>query len=187
MSPAECGFVGKMKSVTPGIRRRKDKSTFTKAEGPGSGSVRPGASRPEHSGATGETVSEAEAAAVAKPPRRRQPDSDTVKVLATSDVPFVEGGHRVIARRSWKHRDTATNPNFTTQNRFGDSFTICSELPMLGKRLGENLDRLISIRFSSYALTSIPYAATIGCGNIMISGWWITAERKGRIKILADR
>jgi glycosyltransferase involved in cell wall biosynthesis len=82
-----------------------------------------------------------------------------VRVLvATSDVPFVEGGHRVIARALVQAlRDAGHSAEiFTTpQNRFGRQFaaylaTRLTDVELTGT--GEKVDRLISIRFPSYVL-----------------------------------
>lgn len=82
-----------------------------------------------------------------------------MKVLvATSDVPFVEGGHRVIARalvgalrQAGHEAELLTTP----QNRFGRQFasyaaTRLTDVELTG--LGEKVDKLISIRFPSYVL-----------------------------------
>jgi glycosyltransferase involved in cell wall biosynthesis len=83
----------------------------------------------------------------------------SVKILvATSDVPFVEGGHRVIAnglvaalREAGHDAEIFTTP----QNRFGRQFsayvaTRFTDVELTGT--GEKIDRLISIRFPSYVL-----------------------------------
>jgi len=82
-----------------------------------------------------------------------------VKVLvATSDVPFVEGGHRVIANalvdalhRSGYEAEILTTPT----NRFGRQFasytaTRLTDVEFTGA--GYKTDQLISLRFPSYAL-----------------------------------
>jgi glycosyltransferase involved in cell wall biosynthesis len=82
-----------------------------------------------------------------------------VKVLvATSDVPFVEGGHRVIARalvkalqESGHDAELLTTPT----NRFGRQFsayvaTRFTDVERTGS--GEVVDHLISLRFPSYVL-----------------------------------
>ncbi|MCI0412403.1 glycosyltransferase family 4 protein [bacterium] len=82
-----------------------------------------------------------------------------MKVLvATSDVPFVEGGHRVIARalvkalqESGHEAELLTTPT----NRFGRQFsaylaTRFTDVECTGG--GEPVDQLISLRFPSYAL-----------------------------------
>lgn len=82
-----------------------------------------------------------------------------MKVLvATSDVPFVEGGHRVIARalinalqQAGHEAELVTTP----QNRFGRQFasyvaTRLTDVELTG--LGVKVDKLISIRFPSYVL-----------------------------------
>jgi glycosyltransferase involved in cell wall biosynthesis len=82
-----------------------------------------------------------------------------VKVLvATSDVPFVEGGHRVIARalvkalqESGHEAELLTTPT----NRFGRQFsaylaTRFTDVERTGG--GEPVDHLISLRFPSYVL-----------------------------------
>jgi glycosyltransferase involved in cell wall biosynthesis len=79
-------------------------------------------------------------------------------LVATSDVPFVEGGHRVIARalvqalRSAGHEaEVFTTPT----NRFGRQFsaylaTRLTDVELTGN--GEPVDRLISLRYPSYVL-----------------------------------
>ena len=82
-----------------------------------------------------------------------------MKVLvATSDVPFVEGGHRVIARalvkalqESGHEAEILTTPT----NRFGRQFsaylaTRFTDVERTGG--GDPVDRLISLRFPSYVL-----------------------------------
>lgn len=82
-----------------------------------------------------------------------------MKVLvATSDVPFVEGGHRVIARALVKALQDAGHSSellTTPQNRFGRQFasyvaTRLTDVELTGN--GEKIDKLISIRFPSYIL-----------------------------------
>ena len=79
-------------------------------------------------------------------------------LVATSDVPFVEGGHRVIARALVKalHESGHTAELLTTPtNRFGRQFaaylsTRLTDVERTGT--GESIDQLISLRFPSYAL-----------------------------------
>lgn len=79
-------------------------------------------------------------------------------LVATSDVPLVEGGHRVIARAlTAALREAGHDAEiFTTpQNRFGRQFsaylsTRFTDVGLTGT--GEKIDRIISIRFPSYAL-----------------------------------
>lgn len=79
-------------------------------------------------------------------------------LVATSDVPFVEGGHRVIAtaliqalREAGHTAELLTTPT----NRFGRQFaayvaTRFTDVELTGA--GERIDRVISLRFPSYAL-----------------------------------
>ncbi len=79
-------------------------------------------------------------------------------VVVTSDVPFVEGGHRVIAHalvqalRDAGHRaELVTTP----QNRFGHQIsayvaTWLSEVQVAGD--GGRVDRVISLRYPSYVV-----------------------------------
>jgi glycosyltransferase involved in cell wall biosynthesis len=79
-------------------------------------------------------------------------------LVATSDVPFVEGGHRMIARalvqalcESGHEAEVLTTPT----NRFGRQFasylaTRLTDVELTGN--GEKIDRLISLRFPSYVL-----------------------------------
>jgi glycosyltransferase involved in cell wall biosynthesis len=82
-----------------------------------------------------------------------------VKILvATSDVPLVEGGHRVIARAlvvALRNAGHDAEILTTPQNRFGRQFaaymaTRLTDVEKTGS--GEKIDCLISIRFPSYAL-----------------------------------
>jgi glycosyltransferase involved in cell wall biosynthesis len=79
-------------------------------------------------------------------------------LVATSDVPFVEGGHRVIAsaliqalRGAGHDAELLTTPT----NRFGRQFaaytaTRFTDVELTGA--GERIDRVISLRYPSYAL-----------------------------------
>lgn len=79
-------------------------------------------------------------------------------LVATSDVPFVEGGHRVIASALIQAlRDAGHDAELLTTptNRFGRQFgayvaTRFTDVELTGA--GERVDRLISLRFPSYAL-----------------------------------
>jgi glycosyltransferase involved in cell wall biosynthesis len=82
-----------------------------------------------------------------------------MKVLvATSDVPFVEGGHRVIAhalvhalKESGHEAELITTPT----NRFGRQFAAYAATRFTDvERTGsdQKIDQLISLRFPSYAL-----------------------------------
>jgi glycosyltransferase involved in cell wall biosynthesis len=82
-----------------------------------------------------------------------------VKILvATSDVPLVEGGHRVVARALVAAlRDAGHDAEIITtpQNRFGRQFSayLATRLMDVGlSGTGQKIDRLISIRFPAYAL-----------------------------------
>ena len=79
-------------------------------------------------------------------------------LVVTSDVPFVEGGHRVIARALVRAlRDTGYEAEIlrTPQNRFGRQLsaylaTWLTDVGVTGD--GKPVDRLISLRFPSYAV-----------------------------------
>jgi glycosyltransferase involved in cell wall biosynthesis len=79
-------------------------------------------------------------------------------LVATSDVPFVEGGHRVIASALIQAlRDAGHDAELLTTptNRFGRQFaayvaTRFTDVELTGA--GERVDRVISLRFPSYAL-----------------------------------
>jgi glycosyltransferase involved in cell wall biosynthesis len=79
-------------------------------------------------------------------------------LIATSDVPFVEGGHRVIARslqQAFREAGHSCEILTTPQNRFGRQFsaylaTRLTDVELTGT--GEKVDRLVSLRFPSYAL-----------------------------------
>ncbi|HSP06168.1 MAG TPA: glycosyltransferase family 4 protein [Acidobacteriota bacterium] len=79
-------------------------------------------------------------------------------LVATSDVPFVEGGHRVIARalaQALRESGHESEILTTPQNRFGRQFsayaaTRFTDVEFTGN--GERIDRLISLRFPSYVL-----------------------------------
>jgi len=78
--------------------------------------------------------------------------------VVTSDVPFVEGGHRVIARALVQAlRDAGHTADMVTtpQNRFGRQLsaywaTWLTDVEVAGD--GGPIDRVISLRFPSYAV-----------------------------------
>jgi glycosyltransferase involved in cell wall biosynthesis len=79
-------------------------------------------------------------------------------IVATSDVPFVSGGHRVIAdelaaalKRAGHHAEVVKTP----QNRFGSQFTAylanwATDVGETGD--GHPVDQVISLRYPSYAV-----------------------------------
>ena len=79
-------------------------------------------------------------------------------LVATSDVPFVEGGHRVIATaliHALREAGHTTELLTTPTNRFGRQFaayvaTRFTDVELTGA--GERIDRVISLRYPSYAL-----------------------------------
>lgn len=79
-------------------------------------------------------------------------------LVITSDVPFVEGGHRVIARSLCKAVQDAGHQCeiiTTPQNRFGHQFsaylaTYLTDVTVSGD--GLPVDHVISLRFPSYAV-----------------------------------
>jgi len=78
--------------------------------------------------------------------------------VVTSDVPFVEGGHLVIARatvRALREAGHEADLILTPQNRFGRQLrayaaTRFTDVGMDG--LGRTIDQVISFRFPSYAV-----------------------------------
>jgi glycosyltransferase involved in cell wall biosynthesis len=78
--------------------------------------------------------------------------------VATSDVPFVEGGHRVIARalvRALQESGHEAEMFTTPSNRFGRQgaaylATRLTDVELTGA--DERVDRLISLRYPSYVL-----------------------------------
>jgi len=78
--------------------------------------------------------------------------------VVTSDVPFVQGGHLVIARstvRALRENGYEADLVLTPQNRFGYQFraylaTRLTDLEMDG--LGRTIDQVISFRFPSFAV-----------------------------------
>ena len=78
--------------------------------------------------------------------------------VVTSDVPFVEGGHRVIARALVSALEEAGHRAellTTPQNRFGRQVsayaaTWLTDVQFTGD--GETVDQVISLRFPSYAV-----------------------------------
>jgi glycosyltransferase involved in cell wall biosynthesis len=78
--------------------------------------------------------------------------------VVTSDVPFVEGGHRVIARalvRALRDAGHTADLVTTPQNRFGRQLsaywaTWLTDVGVGGD--GRPIDRVISLRFPSYAV-----------------------------------
>jgi glycosyltransferase involved in cell wall biosynthesis len=116
-----------------------------------------------------------------------------VRVLvATSDVPFVEGGHRVIARalvqalqESGHQAELLTTPT----NRFGRQFasytaTRFTDAERTGN--GEPVDRLISLRYPSYALKHPHHVCWLNHRMReyydLWSNWSGSLSWKGRIK-----
>lgn len=82
-----------------------------------------------------------------------------MKVLvAMSDVPFVRGGHRVIAESltlALREHGVEAEILRTPQNRFGRQFaayaaTYLTDVGVTGN--GEKIDQIITMRFPSYAL-----------------------------------
>lgn len=79
-------------------------------------------------------------------------------LVVTSDVPFVEGGHRVIARslaRALQQAGHEAEVLTTPQNRFGRQVsaylaTWLTDVGVAGD--GGPVDRVISLRFPSYAV-----------------------------------
>ncbi len=79
-------------------------------------------------------------------------------LVVTSDVPFVEGGHRVIARalvRALQEAGHTAEIVTTPQNRFGRQLsaywaTWLTDVQMAGD--GGPIDRVVSLRFPSYAV-----------------------------------
>ncbi len=79
-------------------------------------------------------------------------------LVVTSDVPLVEGGHRVIARslvRALCEQGHEAEVVTTPQNRFGRQFsaylaTWLTDVGMTGD--GRPIDAVISLRFPSYAV-----------------------------------
>lgn len=79
-------------------------------------------------------------------------------LVVTSDVPFVEGGHRVIAaelKRALERAGHRAEVWTTPQNRFGRQFTAylanwCTDVGESGD--GRPVDAVISLRYPSYAV-----------------------------------
>ena len=78
--------------------------------------------------------------------------------VVTSDVPFVEGGHRVIARalvRALREAGHTADIVTTPQNRFGRQLSAYLATSMTDVGVGGDgrpIDRVISLRFPSYAV-----------------------------------
>ncbi len=79
-------------------------------------------------------------------------------VVVTSDVPFVEGGHRVIAKeitRALERQGHLAELVTTPQNRFGRQFSayVANRFTDVGETGGgEPVDRVISLRYPSFAV-----------------------------------
>ncbi len=79
-------------------------------------------------------------------------------VVVTSDVPFVEGGHRVIARalvRALREEGHVADLVTTPQNRFGRQLSAYLATWLTDVGVGGDggpVDRVISLRFPSYAV-----------------------------------
>ena len=118
-------------------------------------------------------------------------------VVVTSDVPFVEGGHLVIARelvaRLLEYGYEA-DLVLTPQNRFGRQFkayiaTSYTDLSETGD--GEKIDGVISLRFPSYAVKHPRHACWINHRMREYYDLWprfrATLSWKGKIKELVRR
>ncbi len=79
-------------------------------------------------------------------------------LVATADVPFVHGGHRVIASclvRALREHGAEAETLFTPQNRFGRQFAAYAATRLTDVGLsgdGRPVDQIITLRFPSYAL-----------------------------------
>lgn len=79
-------------------------------------------------------------------------------LVATSDVPFVHGGHRVIATslvRALREHGVEAELLLTPQNRFGRQFAAYAATWLTDAGLAGDdrpVDQIISLRFPSYAL-----------------------------------
>lgn len=79
-------------------------------------------------------------------------------VVVTSDVPFVEGGHRVIASeitRALERQGHLAELVTTPQNRFGRQFSayVANRFTDVGETgAGDPIDRVISLRYPSFAV-----------------------------------
>lgn len=79
-------------------------------------------------------------------------------VVVTSDVPFVEGGHRVIANeitRALRRQGHLAELVTTPQNRFGRQFSayVANRFTDVGETgAGEPVDQVISLRYPSFAV-----------------------------------
>jgi len=79
-------------------------------------------------------------------------------IIVTSDVPFVCGGHRIIAENTRDALQSAgclAEVHYTPQNRFGRQISayLINRLTDLNyTEDGSGIDRLISMRFPSYAV-----------------------------------
>ena len=98
-------------------------------------------------------------AAVADSPADQQERYSSLRVLVvTSDVPLVEGGHRVIARalvQALRDQGHDAEVITTPQNRFGRQVsayvaTALTDVGMTGD--GHTVDAVISLRYPSYAV-----------------------------------
>ena len=79
-------------------------------------------------------------------------------IVVTSDVPFVDGGHRVIAKeitRALEAQGHLAELVTTTQNRFGRQFSayVANRFTDVGETgAGEPVDQVISLRYPSFAV-----------------------------------
>lgn len=79
-------------------------------------------------------------------------------IVVTSDVPFVHGGHRVIAEeitRALRRQGHLAELVTTPQNRFGRQFSayVANRFTDVGETGdGEPVDRVISLRYPSFAV-----------------------------------
>jgi glycosyltransferase involved in cell wall biosynthesis len=78
--------------------------------------------------------------------------------VVTSDVPFVEGGHLIIARstvRALKEKGYEADLVLTPQNRFGrvfQAYLATRLIDVAEDGLGRGIDQVISLRFPSFAV-----------------------------------
>lgn len=118
-------------------------------------------------------------------------------LVVTSDVPFVEGGHRVIARSLAQELQRAGHESevlTTPQNRFGRQFSayLATWLTDVGESGdGRPVDNVISLRFPSYAVRHPRHASWLNHRMREYYDLWprlsASLSWKGRAKELVRR
>jgi glycosyltransferase involved in cell wall biosynthesis len=113
-------------------------------------------------------------------------------LVVTSDVPFVQGGHRLIAEelmRAIRRRGDEAEVLRTPQNRFGRQFSAylanwCTDVGETGN--GDPIEGVISLRYPSYAVRHQNHVCWLNHRMREYYDLWSSfrrrLSRKGRVK-----